>query len=106
MDKYTITTNWIIQETINKYLIQEYKKEHKARFIVPIHLMSLSLYSLKWTAPKGVYWGHEPLHLSYPLRLQYQWVDDLRRHAREVTGKKRLSRLLTKDQVIGMILKA
>ena len=32
MDKYTITTNWIIQETINKYLIQEYKKEHKAKF--------------------------------------------------------------------------
>ena len=107
MNKYSITTNWIIQETINKYLIQEYKKEHKARFNEAIDLMSLSLYTLKWIPPiNRVFWGHEPLHLSYPLRLRHQWVDDLRRHAREVTGKKRLSRLLTKNQVIGMILKA
>ena len=105
MDKYIITSNWIIQETINKYLIQEYKKEHKARFNESIDL-KYAMYTLKWTAPKGVFWGHEPLHLSYPFRLRHQWVDDLRRHLREVSGKKRLSTKLTKDQVIGMILKA
>ena len=106
MNKYIITSNWMIQETINKYLIQEYKKEHKAIFNQSIDLTH-AMYSLKWIPPiNRVFWGHEPLHLSYPLGLQHQWIDDLRRHLREVSGKKRLSTKLTKNQVIGMILKA
>jgi len=43
---------------------------------------------------------------NYPMNIKNMWTEELRSHCRQITQKKRLSKALTRKEVINMILKA
>ena len=104
---YQITDSWITAETIMKYYSLQYKPAHKLLWTECFNWNKSLMYpwSFKYIAEKP-FWKHHELHEKYPFMLQYQDTEDLRRHLRELTGKKRLSRKLTHTEVITMIIKA
>ena len=110
---YSSSLPWYIQDILVSKIEFFWIRSNPKPFIKEIK-ESTARRSLKLVPKRSMYniyycteWTHidSPLD-NYPLNIGRMWNEELRAHCREITGKKRLKKSLTRSELINMIVKA
>ena len=110
---YSSSLPWYIQDRLVSKIQFFWIKSNPKPFIKEIKECTTrwSLKLVPKSGPYNIYYWMEWAHIdspidNYPLNIGRMWNEEMRSHCREVTGKKRLKKSLTRSQLINMILKA
>ena len=110
---YSSPLPWYIQDRLVSKTLLFWIKSNPLPFIQQVKECT-TRWSLKLVPKSGPYniyywmdWAHidSPIE-NYPLNIGRMWNEELRSHCREVTGKKRLKKSLSRPELINMIIKA
>jgi len=101
---YSSSLPWFIQDRLVSKTLLLWIKSNPRPFMNKDDLQMQS-YKIKYTKRPSVYYIKSPFG-NYPMHINTMWLEELRAHCREVTGKKRLKKSLSRHELIHMIIKA
>ena len=108
---YSSPLPWYIQDRLVSKTLLFWIKSNPLPFIQQVKGNSAywSLSKMTWNGAhvRNYEWAHIDSSIeNYPLNIGRMWNEELRSHCREVTGKKRLKKSLSRSELINMVLKA